>query len=83
MIGGQLPTANMFREVRCHDVSSRGFSFHSDAIPDYQQLLVAFGKQGSLIHVMAEIVHVTPIGPSGHEYYLVGCRYLGRADYDD
>ena len=81
IVSGQLPEPDMFREVRCHNLSSKGFSFQSADIPDYQQLLVAFGKQGSLIYLTASIVHVTPTTEDGADCYLVGCRYTGRTPY--
>jgi hypothetical protein len=82
MFTGEMPTPEMFREVRCQDLSSQGFSFRTPEIPDYQQLIVAFGKHGNLIYLTAEIVHITPITSEGRDMYLVGCRYIGRTSYD-
>jgi PAS domain S-box-containing protein len=78
MISGQIPSSDMFREMRCRDLSSQGFSYFTPNIPDYQQLIVAFGKQGNLIHLTAEIVHVSPSTVDGKDVFVVGCRYTGR-----
>ncbi|MFV1967006.1 MAG: PAS domain S-box protein [Pirellulaceae bacterium] len=83
VVGGRLPSLDAFREVRCHDLSSQGFCYQSTDIPDYQQLLVAFGKQGSLIYLTAEIVHVSPTTFNGEDVFLVGCRYTGRTSFAD
>jgi len=83
VVDGVAPSPDNFREVRCHDLSSQGFSFQATEIPDYQQLLVAFGKQGSLIYLTGDIVHVTPATVNGQDVYLVGCRYTGRMTYGD
>jgi hypothetical protein len=74
-----MPDTDAFREVRCRDLSSHGFSFETLSIPNYKHLLIAFGKGDDLIYLVAEIVHVTPTGELGDEQYVVGCRYTGRA----
>lgn len=82
ILDGRMPTPDMFYEVCCHDLSSRGFSYRSASVPDYRQLLIVLGRKGRLIHVIAEIVHVTPTNIDGEPIFLVGCRYRGRASYD-
>jgi hypothetical protein len=78
IVDGRLPSPGDFHEVRCHDLSSQGFCFLSEDIPDYQQLIVAFGKQDNLIYLTADIVHVSPGTADGEEVFLVGCHYTGR-----
>jgi hypothetical protein len=75
---GQTPSVEMFREVQCRDLSTTGFSYQSAEIPTYRQVLVAFGKQGHLICMVAEIVHVTLVNDNGTELFLIGCKYTGR-----
>jgi PAS domain S-box-containing protein len=82
IVGGSMPAPDLYREVDCHDLSCSGFSYRSNGIPDYQKIVVALGKQGGIIHVIAEVVHVTPLLNPGEELYLVGCRYIGRAGAD-
>jgi PAS domain S-box-containing protein len=79
IFGERLPEPEKFHEVRCRNLSARGFSFESASIPAYHQLLVAFGQGKDLIYLTAKIIHVTPQGKPGEEPYLIGCRFTGRA----
>jgi PAS domain S-box-containing protein len=83
VVSGRMPSPEMFREVRCQDLSSQGFSYYAPDIPDYQQLIVAFGKKGSLIYLTAEIVHVSPSTVDGEDMFVVGCRYTGRTTFGE
>jgi len=78
---GKLPPRKLFRQVRCRDISPRGFAFYSPESPTETQLVIAFGQQPDIIYLVAEVVHVTPVEQNGKPMYVVGCQYVGRAEY--
>ena len=77
-VKGRLPTPSAFREVRCFDVSSAGFSYLTDAFPDTDSLVVEFGVPPSLIYLSARVVHCTRLSEAGDTQYKIGCRFTGR-----
>ncbi len=79
---GQMPVANAFREVQCRDLSSHGFSYVTSQVPDSEQIVVAFGKPSSLLHLTAVIRHTTAFGQDRNDTYLVGCEFTGRLTDD-
>jgi PAS domain S-box-containing protein len=79
--GNELPPRESFRRVRCRDLSATGFSIYCKERPHCDRIVIAFGAEPKIIYLIAEIVHVTPITYKGENVFLVGCRYVGRADY--
>jgi hypothetical protein len=78
-IGGQLPTMDQFREVRCYDISPAGFSFLLSTRPNFEELVATFGLASSArLYLRAVIRHVTPIQYEGRKVLLIGCEYMGR-----
>ena len=78
---GKLPTMEHFYSTACYDVSASGFSFLAPIVPEYRELVVALGSHPSLIYVKAEVRHSTPTFENGEQMFLIGCQYVGRADY--
>ena len=78
VIGQQAPSPDAFEKILCHDISSGGFSFFAQKPPKTKRVVAAFGVPGSLTYLAAEIVHCRHVVDK--QMYLVGCRYLGRAD---
>ncbi len=81
MLGRRLPSRSMFIPVTCHDISPGGFSFVSPAPPESDQYVVALGRGRSLTYVIAQVAHMTRLEQDGDRRYLIGCNYIGRADY--
>jgi PAS domain S-box-containing protein len=75
---GDLPARRDFREVRCHDISPRGFSFLLDILPDFEELVVAFGSAQSQLFLRARVKHTSQLRIEGQKVLKVGCEYLGR-----
>lgn len=67
-----------FAPVRCHDISKSGFSFWTDAPPDFEEIIVRLQKSTDTIFVKAAIVHVTPHADVEGRKFLVGCRFKER-----
>jgi len=70
--------AKTFRQAQCRDISPSGFSFLSPTLPDFKEIVVAFGAPPSVLYLIARIVHATPIRHEGRDVCLVGCRYVRR-----
>ncbi len=77
--GNQPPSQSAFEKVLCHDISSGGFSYFATKQPKTKRVVAAFGVPGSLTYLTAEIVHCRHVPDK--QMYLVGCRYVGRAEY--
>ena len=76
--GNRPPASNAFKEMKCHDISSRGFSFIMPSKPDFDKLVVAFGTPPTVVYLTAEIRHATLKPGTNPRQYIVGCRYTGR-----
>ena len=74
----QRPSDEAFKMMKCYDISSRGFAFLMNEKPDFNNLIVQFGTAPTVVHLAAEIRHVTPKPDSDSPVYIVGCRYTGR-----
>ncbi|HEV3418263.1 MAG TPA: PAS domain S-box protein [Pirellulales bacterium] len=81
MVNGNLPDRGHFHVVPCHDISSGGFSFISTHPPGHSSFVVALGTSPVLIYLIARVAHVTSVQQDEKTRYLVGCEYVGRADY--
>jgi hypothetical protein len=77
-IDGRLPELEQFREVRCYDISPRGFSFLLSTRPTFEELVATFGSATSRLYLRAVIRHITPIQFEGRKVLLIGCEYIGR-----
>ena len=76
--GKHAPTDDMFAEMLCHDISSRGFAFITTKKPDYDKVVVAFGTAPTIVYLIADVRHATPKPGTKPQQYIVGCRYTGR-----
>jgi PAS domain S-box-containing protein len=83
IVDGRLPGRRQFQAVNCHDISSGGFSFISTTLPSHTAYVVALGIPPVLIYLTAKVIHVTAIIRDDKPRYVVGCQYVGRANYAD
>lgn len=72
-----LPRQEDFRQVRCRDLSPRGFSFLSRRQPTTDHVVVALGAVPFKFFV-AKIIHSSPSENESSQAYLVGCRFVRR-----
>jgi PAS domain S-box-containing protein len=82
VINHRLPELHHFYDVRCRDISPRGFSFLLPEPPAYEQYVVAFGAFPTQIFLVVKVMHYSPYRFEDRDMFLVGCRYVARADYD-
>ncbi|HEY2880993.1 MAG TPA: GAF domain-containing protein [Pirellulales bacterium] len=80
MVDGQPPQDHQFRSVRCRDISPTGFSYLSTTPPDFQDLMVALGSDSTTTYLAARVMHATIVERDNKIAYVVGCRYLARAN---
>jgi len=77
---GKLPKHGDFFEVRCRDISSRGFSFVTDVPPDFNEFVIALGSSPSQLLLRSKVVHVSPFVHEGRDCLLVGCEFIQRIE---
>jgi hypothetical protein len=80
MLGDEMPSREDFFEVDCCDISASGLSFYLDQVPKFEKLIIALGKPPAATHCAAEVVRYVEKVRQGQRQYLVGCRFLGRAE---
>jgi len=55
--GPGIPDESEFIDVRCHDLTRKGFSFFLSSSPNFDSLVAAFGSPPELIYVAAKVSH--------------------------
>ena len=75
--GVTLPEAEMFRPVRCHDLSQRGISFFWTTTPTFKYAVVKLNLRAQPAYLMVRVVRSMPIAGLNNEY-LVCCQFLSR-----
>lgn len=78
---GQSPAAADFRQVRCSDVSSSGFSFIVPEEPQYDELVAEFAMSSKTTYLRARVRNRTPIGPEPESGFRIGCEFLESLDW--
>jgi hypothetical protein len=74
------PTADDIQSVRCHDVSSVGFSYWDTQPPRSDQLVVELGVGDDRQPLVAEIRHCTVVTCWQSPLVLIGCHIVGKAN---
>jgi hypothetical protein len=69
-----VPEQTAFFPVKCHDLSTRGFSFIAKRRPQFASLVLALGTPPDVIYLAAEVRHCTDVlaYPSGRVEVLDG-----------
>ncbi|HUT09098.1 MAG TPA: GAF domain-containing protein [Thermoguttaceae bacterium] len=78
---GNLPDLDRFEGIQCNDIAAGGFSFVCAAPPASDTLVVELGVPPKLSYLIAQVAHVTRVENDGQRQFIVGCNYVGRADY--
>jgi diguanylate cyclase (GGDEF)-like protein len=79
-VEGRLPTRETFVQVRCHDISSGGFSFLLSQPPEFETFVVALGMPPNVTYLTGRVMHSTPAPADDNSMFLVGCRFTGRVE---
>jgi hypothetical protein len=72
-----LPTMDMFREIRCHDLSQGGVSFFLPRPPQFHFAVIGLGKQPDITYLLVRILYSKEY-TGGRKEYLVGCCFVQR-----
>ncbi len=74
--GENMPKRTAFFPIRCHDLSTRGFSFFANEQPQFSSLVLALRTATEVIYLAAEVRHCTEalVYPSGRVEVLGGPR---------
>lgn len=67
-----------YQSVLCYDLAVGGFSFLTLGVPRSSRLIVRLAGDSRLIHMRAQVVHVTTLMVEGVIWQKVGCRFVGR-----
>ena len=81
VVDGELPGREDFSTIECNDIGAGGFSYISSSPPRSESLVVALGTPPMLTYLVAQVAHVTRVEDDDQRKYLIGCNYIGRADY--
>lgn len=66
-----------FRQIRCWDLSPRGFSFLLPERPGHEAWVIALGQPPTSFF-LARTQHVTQVYAGGATHYRIGCRFIQR-----
>jgi len=58
---GKVPEQATFFPVKCHDLSTRGFSFFVKKRPQFKSMVLALGTPPDVIYLGAEVRHCTDV----------------------
>jgi hypothetical protein len=77
---GPEKTPGTFVAFQFYDLSTHGCSFLSAAPPLNEDLIVELGQEPNVIRMLARTAHVTLTVVNGKDAFLIGCRFIGRAE---
>ncbi len=76
-----LPTRQMFREVRCHNISKGGVSFFLPRPPVFELAVIEVGNRPITEYHLIQLVHYVE-HVDAKKQYLVGCRFVKQVTID-
>lgn len=74
----ELPGDDAFHAVKCHDISTGGFSYLAAQPPAIQRLVIRLGTQQARKDMTAVVANVNDLGKDAPLRYRIGCRFVGR-----
>lgn len=77
--GTSLPDDDMFFQVLCHDISTRGFAYFSATRPMYDHVIVRLtDTQGCIHQLKARVAHWREGYWEKKRQLLIGCEFQER-----
>lgn len=77
MEDGRMPGMEMFRPMRCHEISLGGVSFLSWSVPEFETIVIELGVLPDCKYLQARVVGWILVDPATSKY-LVRCRFTCR-----
>jgi hypothetical protein len=78
---GKLPLLDEFINVRCYDLSRKGFSFLLPQPPTYDAIVAELTLPGQRVYLKARVKHITGMTVDGQFQFQVGCEFSDRVLY--
>lgn len=75
---GEIPAWDNLQEVRCHDLSTTGFSFFTPTMPSRETIVAVFGSETENVVLLAQVRYVKRVAKGETNLYLVGCKFLRK-----
>lgn len=73
----RMPTLEMFRPVKCYDISTTGIAFYWPETPDFRKAIIGLGAAGRMTFLGMQVVRHSPV--EGQEpLVIVGCEFIDR-----
>lgn len=73
----RMPTREMFRPVKCYDISTTGIAFYWPETPDFRKAIIGLGAAPRLTFLGMQVVRHSPV--EGQEpQVIVGCEFIDR-----
>jgi hypothetical protein len=79
VMGKQMPSISEYMDVECNDISRGGISFFLKRDPTCKHFAVALGQKPNVSVMLAEVCRREAVVRDGHQMYLVGCKFVGKA----
>jgi hypothetical protein len=79
----RMPSPEEFQQVRCHDISTGGFSYFTAELPDHDRIVAAFGTAPAFTYLTAEIHYAKRVAQGTNAMFQIGCQFLGRISGDE
>jgi hypothetical protein len=79
----KLPTLDEFVEVRCYDLSRKGFSYLVPHPPAYDFIVAELTLPSQRVYLRARVAHITGMTVDGKFMFQVGCEFTGRVQFTD
>jgi hypothetical protein len=74
----ETPAEESYAAVQCRDLSTGGFSYVSQFVPERESISVRLGMPGSWLYIAARVTNCREIDTDEGPRVLVGCQFLSR-----
>lgn len=81
IVGGRVPSPEMFGEAQFFDLSTGGFGLLMETPPTFKSFIVALDKHDGTVFAIAEVVRMRrseSYDDAGARLWEVGCRFMGK-----
>jgi len=74
VVNGKMPSREMFRPMRCRDISLGGISFYWPREPEFTEIVIELGTTDDKRYVRAKVLGCIVADPQLPEY-IVRCKF--------
>lgn len=73
----RMPTFEMFRPVKCYDISTTGIAFYWPETPDFRKAIIGLGVAPRLTFLGMQVIRHSPVEGQSPAV-IVGCEFIDR-----